>query len=164
MKFFTIIIIQLSIVLSSSPYYYGIQQASAEESPTEESPTEESPTEESPTEFELEVPYELQHIYGKTNPCLDSLLTLSLSDIRTLDDRSFEIYKIQSQKCENYKLALHDFQLKIHLTKLQLEELQKQPEQIIIQEKKNDDNFIQGICCVLILLYLLQPAPTYTTY
>ena len=53
---------------------------------------------------------DLQHIYGTENPCENPLLKLNMEELRYLTDREFEKYKIVNEKCENYKIALSEYQ------------------------------------------------------
>ena len=52
------------------------------------------------------VPAGLRDIYGNTDPCEDPVLKYTMDEIRKLDVREFNLYKIQNEKCENYKKAL----------------------------------------------------------
>ena len=52
------------------------------------------------------IPEELRSIYGETDPCEHYTLKYNMDEIRKLEDREFNIYKIQNEKCENYKKAL----------------------------------------------------------
>ena len=53
-----------------------------------------------------DVPEGLRDIYGYSDPCEHYMLKYSMDEIRKLDDREFNLYKIQNEKCENYKKAL----------------------------------------------------------
>ena len=56
------------------------------------------------------VPEELVNIYGENDPCVDIILKQSADSLRTINERDFELYKMQNEKCENYKKALIDLQ------------------------------------------------------
>ena len=56
------------------------------------------------------VPQGLKSLYGNTDPCEHYILDYNMDEIRKLDDREFNIYKIQNEKCENYKKAIIELQ------------------------------------------------------
>ena len=57
-----------------------------------------------------DVPEGLRDIYGYSDPCEHYMLKYSMDEIRKLDDREFNLYKIQNEKCENYKKAVIELQ------------------------------------------------------
>ena len=53
-----------------------------------------------------DVPEQLRHIYGDINPCHNPILNSSIDKIKDMDEREFEYYKMEGEKCENYRKAL----------------------------------------------------------
>ena len=87
------------------------------------------------------VPEELRSIYGETDPCEHYTLKYNMDEIRKLEDREFNIYKIQNEKCENYKKAI------IELKTLQNSQIQQ----------ANTWEFIQYVIYAWLIWSLFQP-------
>ena len=54
----------------------------------------------------VDVPEQIREIYGDVSPCDDAILNSTLDEIKGMDERKYGYYKMQMEKCENYKQAL----------------------------------------------------------
>ena len=91
-----------------------------------------------------DVPEHLRGIYGDVNPCNEVILNSSLDDIKAMDERTYSYYKMQTEKCENYKQAL----------------IQVEQTETIKNAPKGTWNFIGGVIITgaVMFLYLLLVA------
>ena len=57
-------------------------------------------------DYDANVPPGLQSMYGIESPCATDLLKLDTDEIKNLDDREFELYKIDNQKTSQYFIII----------------------------------------------------------
>ena len=58
------------------------------------------------------VPEELRPVYGVTDPCDNPMLKYTMEEIRALNDLDINLYDLHSAKCDSYKQAKMDWEVK----------------------------------------------------
>ena len=58
------------------------------------------------------VPEELRPVYGVTDPCDNPMLKYTMEEIRALNDLDINLYDLHSEKCDSYKQAKMDWEVK----------------------------------------------------